>query len=443
MKQGTDLCLYSMDHQVLGEIDMTEYTHKVSAPQRKLERTRSYYERYNGEIIDNTVRGSSASWIDQALGEKNPRWKAQVKAGVQAATGFTGQRTKVVRHPYYAAQGLTWKTDYRIPTYPVLAYKEGYYTTSIPSSPEWLSADLANSRALSMLVKKIRDKQTTFQGGVFFGELLQTITLLRNPATLVRRGLDEYGSSLKVLRKKFPKQLSKLTKKQCASAVADKWLEYQLGWAPLLSEVDDMAKAIGERILEPANVWQPVRAIGVDEKVTQDVQTVISASDPYIACRRISKEIVTVRYIALVDVGSYGTGNITRMGIAPTNWIPTLWELIPYSFVVDYFTNIGNIISAASLAKSSVRWIVKTERRTKSLEYYDQQVSTTLNNYYAKAYVMGTAPGKLKITKTNVSREPYYGSLVPDLVFSIPSVKQGFNIAALAKNFSDLKTYFR
>jgi hypothetical protein len=42
------------------------------------------------------------------------------------------------------------------------------------------------------------------------------------------------------------------------------------------------------------------------------------------------------------------------------HFLPTVWDLIPYSFVVDYFTNIGDYLSGLSLRFSDVSWGCKT-----------------------------------------------------------------------------------
>jgi len=48
--------------------------------------------------------------------------------------------------------------------------------------------------------------------------------------------------------------------------------------------------------------------------------------------------------------------------------LPVVWELIPYSFLVDYFSNIGQIIDSYSTQLGGVMWIngtVRVEREIK------------------------------------------------------------------------------
>lgn len=48
----------------------------------------------------------------------------------------------------------------------------------------------------------------------------------------------------------------------------------------------------------------------------------------------------------------------TRMGLTIQEFVPTVWELIPYSFVVDYFTNIGDVVNYAYSA--NLNWVYKS-----------------------------------------------------------------------------------
>lgn len=41
--------------------------------------------------------------------------------------------------------------------------------------------------------------------------------------------------------------------------------------------------------------------------------------------------------------------------------MPTVWELIPYSFLIDYFTNVGDVLQALSTDTSGVHGLWKTE----------------------------------------------------------------------------------
>jgi hypothetical protein len=139
-------------------------------------------------------------------------------------------------------------------------------------------------------------------------------------------------------------------------------------------------------------------------------------------------------------MSSSRAGYITeKLGFSPDQWIPTLWELVPYSFVLDYFANIGDILYAANFPRSLIPWIMKTTVVESTSKFVDcsplwrhaDQSGSNANATWTisrKLRSMGAASSFVK----RVYRAPYQGSIIPDLEFSIPSSStQWLNLAAL------------
>lgn len=421
---------------------MAESTSKFHSEVKSGDWTDSYIK-YNGDVIsyDNPSSQHIESWT---AGSKNPRWKEQVKLGVQAATDFSGEKVTYSSTPFWISQICVPAPTYTPPpTSTEVRMKVGTsMRLTVPSTPTGLSETKADNRAKELIVRKIRSKQTSFQGGTFLGELARTAQMIRRPATIVRRRLDNVH---RVSFRDNLRQLKQMKPQQLLDYAGDAWLTYQLGVAPLLGEIDDFVKTIAENTVGGPQ-WEVVRAVGEDREVNSRNPSLHHPSSGYprFEVAKTERSNVSVRYIACIDVGLYATYNFRRMGLAPTNWIPTIWELIPYSFVIDYFSNLGDIISAATLAKSSVRWMLKTVRKERSADYTNWRPVVADSNYLFN-YVQGTAlPGNHSVTRTHVSRVPYSGSLVPSLTINMPgSSIQYLNIAGLINARRDLKDWFR
>lgn len=383
------------------------------------------------------------TWTDTRNGEGNPYYREQIRNGRQAATIFNGERTTFVTRPYLIGQITNYIGSGDPPSNAIEARSHwGTITQSVPSDPSSISETRANNLALTRVVSKIRDRQTSFQGGVFIGELKQSIGLITNPARAIRGGFNLLFKRAKGHAEKYARG-GKRGKQDLLNACADTWLEWNLGWAPLISEVDSAMKAIAEsRIMETPR-WAVVRAIANDDDISYGA-TSAGSTQPQFTVRLNNVSGASVRYIACIDVGTYALSSPQRVGLAPTNWAPTLWELIPYSFVIDYFANIGNIIDAASLNTSRVRWVVKTVRKYRTIESKDwHPIKAPSNSSFV--YTLTTVlPGKLKMQRTTVHREPYTDSLVPDLMFNIDlGGKQWLNIAALYSQRKQLRSFTR
>jgi hypothetical protein len=120
-------------------------------------------------------------------------------------------------------------------------------------------------------------------------------------------------------------------------------------------------------------------------------------------------------------------------GFSPEQFLPTAWELLPYSFLIDYFTNIGDIIYGWSTLTADLAWCNRTSRK-----WFERTVICNSDLSFAKTLipdmtvVTGT-PSKSVVTKTSVSRAEYNGTLIPDFTFELPSFGslRWLNIAAL------------
>jgi hypothetical protein len=111
--------------------------------------------------------------------------------------------------------------------------------------------------------------------------------------------------------------------------------------------------------------------------------------------------------------------------------LPTAWELIPYSFAVDYFTNIGDIVSAWSFGSKDLRWVSRT-RYSKQLRWSEDAGGA----HWVNSNPEGSwtyRPESINFSTTSFDRGQYYGSLVPDFTWEIPGVgsKKWLNLAAL------------
>jgi hypothetical protein len=96
--------------------------------------------------------------------------------------------------------------------------------------------------------------------------------------------------------------------------------------------------------------------------------------------------------------------------------------------------NVQDIVSAASLNTSGIRWIIRTERRISSYEtLHISPTSTNATPGVQKDTTAVFSPSRVLHERRLVHREPYTGSLVPTVEFSLPgSTGQWLNIAALA-----------
>jgi len=116
------------------------------------------------------------------------------------------------------------------------------------------------------------------------------------------------------------------------------WLEYSYGWKPLLSDIWDGVKILSTGF-DPKSTEVHVKE-PVDYKFTRVDHTVNGG------------DLVTSRFLGKVKATVGGTVTITNpnlhlaasMGL--TNPLSWAWEDIPFSFVVDWFVDIGGYLNS-------------------------------------------------------------------------------------------------
>lgn len=121
-------------------------------------------------------------------------------------------------------------------------------------------------------------------------------------------------------------------------AFASGWLELQYGWRPLLNDVYGAAEALAKAYyLPPVEKVVKVRKILTEKSNSVVVNSTASYTD-------IERSTTYIRYVCSFTTGSPVTKSLAELGI--TNPALVAWELVPWSFVIDWFVPIGDFISS-------------------------------------------------------------------------------------------------
>lgn len=170
-------------------------------------------------------------------------------------------------------------------------------------------------------------KAATFDALTFAAELRQTTRLVGSNYNRITRFAEKAAKTAR----RFARG-----KREILSLFSQLWLEYQFGWKPLIHDTQDALRAF-RRTLAAGELKEGFSRVNVD---MSDSDVVITAGSGFTIV-----DTSTLTGSRIYRGKAYGlvTGNGASYG---SDILVTGYEIIPYSFLVDYFINIGGWLQA-------------------------------------------------------------------------------------------------
>lgn len=175
--------------------------------------------------------------------------------------------------------------------------------------------------------------------GTDLAELLatrkDTISMVSTRLMQIARGAQQikrgqFGRAAKTFGIKKPGKLEK-------NNFSGNWLEYQYGWAPLVNDVYTLV--VEEALREPPAV--PITTVVRDSQ--QFAEWYLSGNYKEFSRRNVTTDI-TYRFKTLLRPNATVLSAASQSGL--TNPALLAWNLMPYSFVVDWFYPVGDMLEA-------------------------------------------------------------------------------------------------
>jgi hypothetical protein len=230
-----------------------------------------------------------------------------------------------------------------------------YYNNSLNGS----NLPVISTSDKNAVLKKILDKAKghSFNAGVNLAQMGQV-------SSMVSSNLGKLGRSVMALKRgdfaTAARQLgaSPRTSKLKPSDVSGRWLELQYGWLPTLSDSYEAAKAFEAISAGPQSTRFRSSVVYHGDATWggphATLQIRLKQSRTYQLTYELEEELSFSRQLGLLD----------PLSIA--------WEMIPYSFVVDWFIPIGTYLETLNQAsKLKGRWMI-SESKTTSMPVFEK-----------------------------------------------------------------------
>jgi hypothetical protein len=366
---------------------------------------------------------SVATWEDKADGESNPDWKSQIAANEGATTNFLGSRTTCTHvdgylefRGYVTALGDT-PASFR------MSGKRGAlqapdYSTSVPAGSS--SVNAAVSQADSKFYNEASGIIKALEGGELLGETHKTATAIIRKSTEVAGLLLNWRKNWNKFRSSHRGGNREASLKRAMSFASDNYLEWKFGVDPLVKDT----QALAHDLRDDFKQVETFEARGKGSEMGPTLSSIpfgplgglVSAS-----ANTVSIQTCSIQYKAAIVLRRYGVGGLAeRLGLSPSNFLPTYYNLLPWSWLIDYFTNCGDIVSAIAFDPARIAWCNRSVRRTlttTTLAGVNPVVNAGLTPH--AGYPIAS-PSRTEWVSKIVSRSSSMPSRIPELRFRTP-----------------------
>jgi len=410
---------------------------KIERPQKLLydyRRTSSY----NGNValITNQHVRTAGSVVSERNGDRNPYFARQIAFGENATTAMTAVERHVSINP------VLYHMLIDSPFLQARVAYDSYYAPVVPVVGSLPSISVADTAAAVRFYRKAWKELRAFQGATFLGEVTEALQMIKNPAKSLRKGIDRFISDVKKRSKgvRLPKG-SRKRDRQIRRIIGNTYLEAVFGWLPLIGDVEKGLEAI-HRLSGVVRPWAFITASGVQEaQNTSGAHTAVNVNGYGVSGREYTTYYTEaiVRYYGTVKVSeSYGRPPAQSLfGFTLPDAAQAGWELLPWSFLIDYFTNIGDLIEAWTFPSGNLNWVSKVTRqlaKSTTTAYSDRsfQNIASLGGPGTKLLAFSSAISTSTAYRKDVNRYSSVGAPTVSFQWEIPGMDlKWLNIAAL------------
>lgn len=300
------------------------------------------------------------------------------------------------------------------------------WNPNLPGLPELASSNMIN-RATAKALEKLRAQD------IHLGNFLATAS---ETARTVANGLGHIAGTVRRFRRNIPERVWKLIKRLEGNLpryrwceIPSAWLEVQYGWKPIMEDIQGAIRHLSResRYTVP---YIEVKASAVEKS---QFETDVAC----LAAYSVSGKVLWDRIVRCDVFLVYGITNVTLAELSSLGLINVaeiIWEVLPYSFVIDWAMPISSWLGALG-ATTGLEFITGGQSRTSKVKVAGSTV------HFGNVFPEGTpeaSPPPVKGRFFNFERSCYGSTPVPGIY-----VKNPFSATHVANAMSLLVEAFK
>lgn len=375
----------------------------------------------------------------ERVGADLPNYLSVMKSGGNATTPMTVTAKRFSLH----TGGLTVRnrTHPQNPCYgsmPTCRQLASVYAiTEGSASPDLVSK--VDNAALMGIIKKIRShQQSDFSGPIFLVELRKTVRGLLNPLRVLREQLNLFVN----LERRMRLYRQGKRDRNWAETISSTWLEFSFGIKPAIADITAICNILNGQLSKRPGVSR-VSYKFADNEASQSDEGVAPIG---VEAWAVLRTRTTVRYSCQYQLGlKRGYPSLDKLETPVQNLLdfsrfdlgevlPTVWEAIPFSWLIDYVTNVGDLLGCSFDYNQSIQY----GSCTKKTEFRVLRFAASAGaNPWGE--LVAFDPEKFNTSYDLLSRTPVNELGFPRFEFSLPSIGQANNALQLLISLASSK----
>lgn len=284
---------------------------------------------------------------------------------------------------------------------------------------------IARNKAYLKLARKLSG--AIAEGGIITGELKESARTVKHATELIFSKTNNLTQSLS----RVYKNIRGGNYAPVVNEVSDAYLEYQFGVKPGISDVSHLIEATAQLGNNPSAYRHLSGTYVLDFSTTDDGFHQYNWPAIYFDRHSYRKTVIIAKMGGTIDMRtplSEDNPDLERFGLGGNSFAPTVYNLLPYTWLNDYFNNASDFVNAFAFRRGILKlgWsvaVVKTVARhtfTPRTDNYfiiasqEKPVTGTSDNFY-----FNRSPANID-------------GFIPDFHVKTPSLGQAANILALA-----------
>ena len=304
----------------------------------------------------------------------------------------------------------------------------GTYSEFYSTAPDDVGSieNALDNKVIQKLIEKIG---TGIEGNLAqdIAQWGQTVSLVGNAAKAVTSAIHDvrrgnFAGAVNALRSASSQKFRMSPKGKppsVAKSVAENWLALQYGWKPLLKDIEASLDSLGNALINSALSNQVIHKVTSSASVrgSKTVSFPLTGYPTQTGGSKTTTVEIRKKYGLRYTVDSPTLSFLQQTGF--TNPINLVWEILPFSFVVDWFLPVGKYLESFTYAQglSFREGYVVTMKKTRvvsAVGYGKRIPDSNVNHLETGAYL----EDRIDFTRSRIANFP---------VMSAPTLKTGID----------------